>query len=175
MPLNTYGHSLSPAVGVYEDVYFISPVTDTRVHMSSSSSPHLSPALSLHPDAATAGVAGGGGCGLAGKPTSRCRDPARRGRAAGDGSATAEQQDAAGAELTARAAGRGRGRRGARGLTDVLLLARAVLLLLLGVLLAFPGGGRLLLHGRRDRGLHWIRCRSAGVAPSLRAAATPSP
>jgi len=45
-----------------------------------------------------------------------------RGRAAGDGSATAEQQDAAGAELTARAARRGRGRRGARGLTDVLLL-----------------------------------------------------
>jgi len=30
MPLNTYGHSLGPAAGVYEDVYSISPVTDTR-------------------------------------------------------------------------------------------------------------------------------------------------
>ena len=30
MSLNTYGHSLGPAAGVYEDVYFITPVTDTR-------------------------------------------------------------------------------------------------------------------------------------------------
>ena len=64
MPLNTYGHSLSPAAGIYEDVYFISSVTDTRA-------PHvifffLSSSLSLHPDAAMAGAAGGGGCGLAG-------------------------------------------------------------------------------------------------------------
>ena len=29
MPLNTYGHSLGPTAGVYEDVYFITPVTDT--------------------------------------------------------------------------------------------------------------------------------------------------
>ena len=156
MPLNTYGHSMGPAAGIYEDVYFISPVTDTQA-------PHvifffLSSSLSLHPDAATACAAGGGGgCGLAGEPTSRCRDPARRGRAAGDRSATAEQQDAAGAELTARAARRGRGRREAHGLTDMLLLARllarGVLLLLLGVLLAFPGGGLLLLHGRRPADL----------------------
>ena len=103
----------------YTKTYTSSPLSLTRgPHMSSSSSSSLSPALSLHPDAATAGAAGGGGCGLAGEPTSRCRDPARRGRAAGDGSATAEQQDAAGAELTARAARRGRGWRGARGLTD---------------------------------------------------------
>ena len=30
MPLNTYGQNLGPAAGVYEDVYFISHVTDTR-------------------------------------------------------------------------------------------------------------------------------------------------
>ena len=29
MSLNTYGHSLGPAADVYEDVYFITPVTDT--------------------------------------------------------------------------------------------------------------------------------------------------
>ena len=49
MPLNTYGHSLGPAVGVYEDVYFISPITDTRA-------PHVifflffSLRFSLHPE-----------------------------------------------------------------------------------------------------------------------------
>ena len=108
---------------------------------------------------------------------SRCRDPARRGRAAGDGSATAEQQDAAGTELTTRAAGRGRGRRGARGLTNVLLLARAVLLLLLGVLLAFPGGGRLLLHGRRpaDLLLHGYDAGWASRVPPWLAPGTPPP
>ena len=108
IPLNTYGHSLGLAVGVYEDLYFISLSLTCGPHMSSSSSsPHLSLrlSLSLHPDATTEGAAGGGGCGLAGEPTSHCRDPARRGRAAGDGSATAEQQDAADAELTAQAAG----------------------------------------------------------------------
>ena len=36
IPLNTYGHSLGPAAGVYEDVYFISPITDTRA-------PHVIP------------------------------------------------------------------------------------------------------------------------------------
>ena len=52
MPLNTYGHSLGPAADVYEDVYFISPVTDTWPHMSSSSSssPNLSLRFSLHPE-----------------------------------------------------------------------------------------------------------------------------
>ena len=45
MPLNTYGHSLGPAADVYEDVYFISPITDTRAppviffFLSSSLSP----------------------------------------------------------------------------------------------------------------------------------------
>ena len=34
MSLNTYGHSLDPAAGVYEDVYFITPVTNMR-------SPHV--------------------------------------------------------------------------------------------------------------------------------------
>jgi len=53
MPLNTYGHSLGPAAGVYEDVYFISPVTDTRapyVIFFLLFSESLSPVLSLHPE-----------------------------------------------------------------------------------------------------------------------------
>jgi len=161
MSLNTYGHSLDPAAGVYEDVYFITPVTDTRAphviffFLSSS----LSPALSLHPDVATVGAASGGGC----EPTSRCRDPARRGRAADDRSATAEQQDTADAELTARAVRRGRDHRGARGLTDVLL--------------AFPGGGRLLLHGRcpADLLLHGYGAGWASRVPPWLAPGTPPP
>jgi len=50
MLLNTYGHRLGPAAGVYEDVYFISLSLTRGPHMSSSSSssPHLSPSRRAH-------------------------------------------------------------------------------------------------------------------------------
>ena len=53
MPLNTYGHSLGPAADVYEDVYFISPVTDMRaphVIFFLLFSESLSLRFSLHPE-----------------------------------------------------------------------------------------------------------------------------